>query len=313
MTYVDPDVRAFLATVDPDARDFANLTVQEAREASELVVNDMLPGQEVATVRDLEIPTRAGVVRARLYRPNGDDPEPLFVYFHGGGWELGSVEMSDRPMRRLANDSGCAVLSVDYRRTPEHPFPAPFEDCLDATAWAAEHVVELGVSGDFLSVGGDSAGGNLAAAVAQHARDHDGPRIDHQLLIYPVVTRDFESASYRTYAKDHYLTRDAMQHFWNLYTGSEAPQYADLLNTSSLSGLPRATVITCSLDPLSSEGRLYAERLVEAGVATTFTEVAGLIHGIWYRDRLGDGPFRFGDLIAASLRTESKRRPAGAG
>jgi acetyl esterase len=102
-----------------------------------------------------------------------------------------------------------------------------------------------------------------------------------------------------------------MQHFWNLYTGPDAPQYADLLNTDTLSGLPAATVITCGLDPLSSEGRLYAERLAAAGVATTFTEVAGLIHGIWYRDKLGDGPFRFGDLVAGSLRTASRRSPTG--
>lgn len=311
MTYVDPDVRTFLANVDPAARDFASMTVEEARELSELVVNDMLPAVEVAHVEDVDVPTRAGSIAGRLYRPETSAPPPLFVYFHGGGWELGSLAMADRPMRRLARDSGCAVLSVDYRRTPESPFPEPFEDCVDATAWAASNADTLGVDAGFLAVGGDSAGGNLAAAVAQHARDHGGPRIDHQLLVYPVVTRDFGSESYRAYQTGHYLTLAAMQHFWNLYTGDDAPMYADLLAAPSLAGLPPATVVTCSLDPLSSEGRLYAECLVEAGVATTFTEVSGLIHGIWHRDAIGDGAYRFGELVGGLLRTATRRRPAG--
>ena len=309
MTYVDPDVRTFLAGVDPAARDFASMTVEEARAASELVVDDMLPALDIEW-RDLEVPTRAGRVPARLYRPT-PEPGPLFVYFHGGGWMLGSVSMADRAMRRLAHGSGCAVLSVDYRRTPEHPFPAPLEDCVDATNWAATHLAELGAGPGFLAVGGDSAGANLAAAVAQVLRDEHGPRIDHQLLVYPVVTRDFESESYRTYGEGHYLTLAAMRHFWNLYTGDAAPRYADLLAVGSLAGLPPATVITCALDPLSSEGRRYAELLAAAGVATTYTEVAGLMHGVWFRDALGDGPFRFGELVAGALRTATARRPDG--
>jgi acetyl esterase len=310
MTYVDPDVRRFLASVDPAARDFASMTVEEARDASELVVNDMLPAVDVEW-RDLEVPTRSGSVTARLYRPGPDAAAPLLVYFHGGGWMLGSVGMADRAMRKLALGSGCAVLSVEYRRTPEHPFPAPLEDCVDATRWAADHLGELGAGSDFLAVGGDSAGGNLAAAVAQVVRDEGGPRIDHQLLVYPVVTRDFGSRSYVSFAEGHYLTLAAMQHFWNLYTGDEAPQYADLLAVDSLADLPAATVITCALDPLSSEGGRYAEMLAAAGVATTFTEVGGLTHGIWFRDALGDGPFRFGELVAASLRAAASRRPSG--
>lgn len=308
MAYVDPDVRRFLDNVDPAARDFASLTVEEARAASELVIEDMLPALEIDW-RDLEVPTRAGSVAARLYRPGPDEGAPLFVYFHGGGWELGSVAMADRTMRRLALGSGCAVLSVEYRRTPEYPFPAPLQDCVDATLWAANHRAELGAGPDFLAVGGDSAGANLAAAVTQVIRDEGGPRIDHQLLVYPVVTRDFDSDSYVAYADGHYLTRAAMQHFWSLYTGEDAPRYADLLAAETLADLPAATVITCALDPLSDEGRLYAELLSAAGVATTFTEVAGLMHGIWFRDSLGDGPYRFGELVTASLRTAATRRP----
>lgn len=305
---MDPDVATFLAGFDPNARDFASLAPDEVREMSALVVSDMLPAVDVWSVRDVEIPTRGGRVGARLYRPTDDPALPLFVYFHGGGWEFGSVEVADRPMRRLANASGCAVLSVDYRLAPEHPFPEPLYDCIDATAWAADHIDELGVGADFLAVGGDSAGGNLAAAVAQHVRDHGGPRIDHQLLVYPVVTRDFESESYLAYADGYYLTRDNMRHFWDLYTGSDAPPYADLLNTTTLSGLPAATVITCGLDPLASEGRRYAEQLADAGVATIYIDVSGLIHGIWYRDAIGDAAYRFGELVAASLRTAVSTR-----
>lgn len=308
MTYVDPDVRRFLATVDPAARDFASMTVEEARAASELVVEDMLPALEVEW-QDLDVPTRAGSVSARLYRP-GPGPAPLLVYFHGGGWMLGSVAMADRAMRRLALGAGCTILSVEYRRTPEHPFPAPMEDCVDATTWASTHLAPPDTGFRFLAVGGDSAGANLAAAVAQVVRDEGGPRIDHQLLIYPVVTRDFGSESYRAFGEGHYLTLAAMQHFWELYTGDASPRYADLLAIGSLAGLPPATVITCALDPLSSEGRRYAELLAAAGVATTYTEVAGLMHGVWFRDALGDGPFRFGELVAGSLRTAAARRPA---
>ena len=302
MAYVDPDVQRLLDQFDPAARDFASLTPAELRANAELTVLDMREPIEIDSVSDLVIPTSAGEIRGRLYRPTRERNEPLFVYFHGGGWELGSLDLPDRPLRRLAKDSGFAILSVDYRLTPEHPFPAGFDDCYDATVWAAEHTAQLGLSSDWLVVGGDSAGGNLAAGVAQAARDRGIPRVDHQLLVYPVVTPDFTSASYDSFAEGHFLTRTAMQHYWNIYTGESAPQYADLLATDTLAGLAPATVFTCALDPLSSEGELYARALDAAGVPTTFTNVGGLIHGIWYRDGVSTAAYRFGLMLADALR-----------
>ncbi len=302
MPYVDPDVQRLLDQFDPAARDFASLTPAQLRANAELTVLDMREPIEIASVTNLMIPTGAGEVHGRLYRPTHDGSEPLFVYFHGGGWELGSLELPDRLLRRLAQDSGFAILSVDYRLSPEHPFPAGFDDCYDATAWAAAHTAELGVGSDWLVVGGDSAGGNLAAGVAQAARDRRTPRIDHQLLIYPVVTPDFTSESYESFAEGYFLTRTAMQHYWNIYTGPAAPRYADLLAVDTLAGLAPATVFTCALDPLSSEGEVYARALDAAGVPTTFTSVGGLIHGIWYRDGVSTAAYRFGLMLADALR-----------
>ena len=201
----------------------------------------MLDPIDLFSVTTVSIPTGSGKVDGRLYRPTPEAAQPLFVYFHGGGWELGSLDLPDRPLRRLARDSGFAILSVDYRLTPEHPFPAGFNDCYDATAWVVEHAIELGAEPGWLVVGGDSAGGNLAAAVALAAVDRGGPRIDHQLLMYPVVTPDFTTPSYESFADGWFLTRSAMQHYWNLYTGGSSPIYADLLARQSFDGLPPAT------------------------------------------------------------------------
>ena len=303
MVYVDPDVQRLLDQLDPSARDFSTLTPAELRANAELTILSMLDPIDLFSVTTVSIPTGSGKVDGRLYRPTPEAAQPLFVYFHGGGWELGSLDLPDRPLRRLARDSGFAILSVDYRLTPEHPFPAGFNDCYDATAWAAEHAIELGAEPGWLVVGGDSAGGNLAAAVAQAAVDRGGPRIDHQLLMYPVVTPDFTTPSYESFADGWFLTRSAMQHYWNLYTGGSSPIYADLLARQSFDGLPPATIITCGLDPLAGEGEQYARLLDAAGISTTYVHVGGLIHGIWYRDRVSAAAFRFGEMLADLLRS----------
>lgn len=301
--YVDPDVRSLLDAADPDAPDFWELTPQEARAAMEAMVPAMLPVVDLAEVRDLQIPSADGDVSARFYRAPGDDPAPLLVFYHGGGWEIGSVDVSDRSIRRLARDSGVSVISVDYRLAPEHPFPAGLDDCYAATVWAAANAADLGCDPSFLAVGGDSAGGNLAGAVAQMARDRGEVRIDHQLLVYPVVTPDFESSSYQSFGVGHFLTKATMESFWNLYIGAgPAPLYADLLAAESLAGLPEATVITCGLDVLSAEGMLYAHLLGEADVPVTSLHIGGLIHGIWTLDGSGSRAAQFGLDVAGVLR-----------
>lgn len=301
MVYVDPDVRRLLDSVDPAARDFTNLTPEQLRANAELTVQDMLPAVELPEVREVAIPTRDGSVGGRLYRPATERPLPVLVFFHGGGWELGSLALVDRMMRRLARDSEVVIVSVDYRLAPENPFPAGLNDCYDATTWVAAHADEIGGTG-WLAVGGDSAGANLAAAVAQLARDLDGPRIDHQLLVYPVVSRDFTSPSYERFADGFFLTRAAMQHYWQTYVGEGRPRYADLMADADLAGLPGATVVTCSLDPLASEGERYAVALDEAGVPTVLLQFGGLIHGIWYRDAVSTAAYRFGLVLAGELR-----------
>lgn len=300
--YRDPDVERLLADADPAEPDFWELSPAEARARSDDMVGSMLAPLPVYEVTEAEVPSAAGPVRVRCYRP-GEAPAPVVVFFHGGGWEVGSLDVSDRPLRRLVRDSGCAVVSVDYRLAPEHPYPAGLDDCYAVTEWVAGHAADVGGDGRFLAVAGDSAGGNLAAAVCQRARDTGGPRIDHQLLVYPVVTPDFDTASYRDFGEGHFLTRATMRSFWELYTGpGPAPRYADLYAAGEVSRLPAATVFTCGLDVLSDEGAEYARRLGAAGVAVTHVHVAGLIHGIWYMDAIGDRAYQFGLDIAGALR-----------
>jgi acetyl esterase len=310
--FVDADIQRLLDDADPDAPDFCELTPAEARDAMDAMVLGMLPPVDVARVADLVIPAGAadtGGVPARLYRPDASTAGELLVFFHGGGWEVGSVETFDRPIRRLANDSGMSVLSVDYRLAPEHPFPAALDDCMAALEWAAEHADDIRVDGTFVAVGGDSAGGNLAAAVAQRARDESGPRIDHQLLLYPVVSRRFDTASYEAFAGGYFLTRASMRSFWQLYVGDDAPPYADLYAAGDLAGLPPATVFSCALDPLRDEGEEYADRLALAGVPTTLIRTYGLIHGAWIMDATVRRGFQFGLDVAHALRRAASNPP----
>jgi len=239
------------------------------------------PGEEVAEVRDLEIPSAAGAIPARLYRPEGEDPLPLVVYLHGGGWMLGSIESFDTVVRALANAAGVIVVSVGYRLAPEAPFPAGLEDCLCATRWLAEHAGELGGDPRRLAVAGDSAGGNLAAVVARRLRGEVDLRM--QVLIYPVADAGCNTASYREFGERHGLTAASMQRFWNLYLDGSDGLVPDAspLRADDLAGLPPAYVLTAGFDVLRDEGEAYAEALREAGVPTTTRRFDGAIHGFW--------------------------------
>lgn len=306
--YIDPGAAKVLAdaAADPDARDWWQLTPTEAREAMATAVQLMRPPVAVHDVSEHVIPAPHGGIPARLYRPS-PEPAPFLLFLHGGGWEVGSVEIYDAPVRRLALESGFAVLSVDYRLAPEAPYPAGLDDACAALAWAHAHLSELGGDGEFLAVAGDSSGANLAAALAQRTRDEGGPRIDHQLLVYPVVTRDFTTESYEKYGAAFGLTTRTMQHFWDVYVGEATPEYSDLYAAGALTGLPPATVVTVSLDPLRSEGEEYAARLAQDGVPSTLVRVNGLIHGSWIQDASGERAYQLGLDLAAILRRAASR------
>lgn len=283
---LDPAVQMLLTMMESAPRiDYATATPEAAR----AIFNTPIPfGQPVAIYRtkDVTITLEGRKLAARLYVPEGaGDAPPLTLYFHGGGWVIGTIETHDGTCRALANASKAAVLSVDYRLAPEHPYPVPLHDCYEATLWAAANGASLGVNSAKLAVAGDSAGGNLAAAVALMARDLGGPKLAHQLLIYPVTDADFDRPSYGANGSGaYYLSTEGMKWFWSHYLGTTNPcsePLATILRQPSLAGLPSATVITAEYDPLRDEGDAYAARLAEAGVAVDAACAPGMIHGFF--------------------------------
>ena len=211
-----------------------------------------------------------GQIGARVYTPEGNLPMGVLVYFHGGGWVLGDLESHDRVCRALANQAGCVVVSVDYRLAPEHVFPAGAEDCYAATKWVSENAASINADATRLAVGGDSAGGNLAAVVSMMARDRGGPAINFQLLLYPVTDCALDTPSQKEFAADGFvLSRADMEWFWKNYADTVAEKnnpYACPLRAKDLKSLPPALVLTASHDPLRDEGERFAGRLIAAGV-----------------------------------------------
>ena len=230
-------------------------------------------------------PGPAGPVPVRHYRPKGaakDERLPALVYYHGGGWVIGDLDTHDVVCRTLANAARCAVFSVEYRKAPEAPFPAAVEDCVAATRWAATEASTLGVDAGRLAVGGDSAGGNLAAVMTLLARDAGGPTIAFQLLIYPVTDQQMRFPSVDRNGEGYLLTKQAMRYF----RGHYLPRAVDWLDwraspllAGSLASLPPACVLTAGYDPLVDEGKAYADRLAREGVNTEFRDSPDMIHG----------------------------------
>jgi acetyl esterase len=242
------------------------------------------PRRSLPAVGDLAIPGPAGTIPARFYEPPGAGLEkrPLIVYLHGGGWTIGDLDTCDGVCRFLAASTPAAVLSVGYRLAPEHPFPAAVEDALAAFRWAAVDNSRLGADPDRIAVAGDSAGGNLAAAVSLLARDEDGPRPTMQALIYPVTDAVGGQQSRDAFADGFLLTRADMDWFERHYLPPAVDRTdprVSMLRAADLSGLPPAYVTTAGFDPLRDEGEAYAERLREAGVPVTLRRHPGLIHG----------------------------------
>ena len=263
----------------------------------------------VALVRDLAAEGNDGAIPLRLYRPVGAPPDaalPVLVYYHGGGWVIGDLETHDVLCRELANGAGCAVVAVDYRLAPEHRYPRAAEDCIAATGWVWRNAEALGLDRTRLAVGGDSAGGNLAAVVALAARDAGGEMpIALQLLIYPATDQRRQAESHRTNAQGYLLTRDSIEYFHDHYFGGDAHDHewrASPLLRDDLSGLPPAFVLTAGYDPLRDEGLQYAQRLTEAGNRATLICFERQIHGFILMGRAIDEANAAVALCAAELR-----------
>ncbi|MEQ8860687.1 MAG: alpha/beta hydrolase [Pseudomonadales bacterium] len=280
---LDTDTRNLLDLLESlGMQDIADLTPEEARNLQ------LTPPPDVPTpvgeVQDRTIPGPDEDLPLRLYRPAAPARRGALVYFHGGGWVIGDLDSHDETCRRLCRGAGVTVIAVDYRRAPETTYPGAAEDCYAATRWVAEHAGELGVDPDRIAVGGDSAGANLAAAVALMARDRGGPALCFQLLIYPVTAADFATASYRDNGTGYLLSRRGMEWFWDQYVPDlkqRSEPYAAPLAADSLAGLPPALVQTAEFDPLRDEGEAYARALEGAGAAVTLTRYDGLIHGFF--------------------------------
>jgi acetyl esterase len=282
---LDPQMKALLDQLAASGgKPFHAGSPQEARAGINALIGLVAgPPEQVAKVEDRKIPGPGGQIQLRIYTPAGAAPMGALVFFHGGGWVVGDIASHDVLCRSLANGANCVTISVDYRLAPEAKFPAAAEDSYAATKWVADNAAALGVDAKRIAVGGDSAGGNLAAVVAQMARDRGGPSVKFQLLIYPATDWAHESASQKEFSEDGFiLSRADMVWFYGHYMNSDADRTNPYLSPAcakSLAGLPSAYVMTCAVDPLRDEGEAYAEALRKAGVAVKSKRYPGVCHG----------------------------------
>ena len=291
MPPLDPQMQAVIdELVALEAPKLTDMTPFNARQTTPLVqaVNAVLtrqgkpPQEPVGNVAHRLIPGGAGQqMLVRFYQPVGDGPFPTLVYFHGGGWVIANLDVYDASCRALVNAANCAVMSVAYRLAPEQKFPAAAEDAFAAYKWLHDNAALVRTDPARIAVGGESAGGNLAAVTALLARDRKAPMPVHQMLIYPITNYAFDTPSYRQFVDAMPLNTPMMQYFWANYLrrpADGANPYASPMRASSLAGLPPATVINAEVDPLRDEGEAYAARLREAGVPVTATRYSGVTH-----------------------------------
>jgi len=304
---LDPAMKQFIEVLVANGAppNFAEIGVAAAREAAALSGALLGTGPAMAREEDLSVDGAGVSLPARLYVP-GDAPAALLVYFHGGGWVVGTLDGYDAALRRFAKSSGCAILSIDYRMAPDYPFPTPVEDCYAATVWAAGNRAAMGLAEDLpLVIGGDSAGGNLTAAVAILARDKGGPDLAAQLLIYPATDCDFTRGSYQRFTEKLPLVSSAMVWFWDQYVADPAERahhLASPLRAESLAGLPPALLAIAGYDPLRDEGDAYGERLAQSGVPVRAMTWEGLTHGFFQFAEILPPAGLASDEIAAELR-----------
>ncbi len=292
---LDPDAAAvFKAFQEAGRPPYETVSPAEARELylkGRFVSNPEPP--ELASVEPLTIPSPAGSIPARIYTPTRlrkvNGLAPGLVFFHGGGWVIGDLDSHDVVCRKLADEGELMVVSVDYRLAPEHKFPAAVDDAIASTKWIADNAKQFGIDASRLMVGGDSAGGNLAAVVAISARDGNGPDIAGQVLIYPAIDFAMTHPSHKEPETSILLTHSVIRWFRDHYLNGAADigdWRASPARTTTLIGLPPAYVLTAGADPLRDEGDEYARRLMEAGVAVTHRTFPGQFHGFFTMGKL---------------------------
>jgi acetyl esterase len=261
---------------------FGTVPAPQMREA--VAARPLPPGAAVARVEDRSIPGPGGSIPVRIYYPSNEAPLPVLVWYHGGGWVLGSLDGSDHVCRELANTARCIVVSVDYRLAPENKFPACPDDCEAAYYWVLENAASFGGDPRRVAIGGDSAGGNLAAVVSLRVKQAARELPTFQVLVYPVADSDFQTPSYIQNGEGYMLTEVGMRWFWEQYVNSPEElvhPHAAILRAEDLSGLPAALVITAEFDPLRDEGEALGEKLRQANVPVTVTRYDGMIHGFF--------------------------------
>lgn len=283
---LDPQARKYLdqmATITA-VSDLSTLTPEEARENSRARLKIRPPGPNVGNVEDRNIEADDQIIPTRIYTPSGEGKFPILVWFHGGGWVAGDLDTTDSTARYLCKQANCIVVSVDYQRPPEEKFPRAAEDCYSVTKWLSQNAENINGLSKMIAIGGESAGGNLAAAVSLMCRDRGGPEIVFQLLVYPVIDRNFETPSYINCADGFGLSRVMMQWYWNHYLRNDTDAnnpYAAPIKATTLENLPPGLIITAEYDPLCDEGEEYAKKLSEASVSVEYTCYKGMIHGFF--------------------------------
>ena len=281
---LDPTVRFLLEAIE--AQGNPALESLPPAEARRLAAESMKPvegvREPVRSVEDRRIPGPEGEIPIRVYTADTPAPRPALIYFHGGGWVVCDLDTHDVVCTAIAHRAGAVVVAVDYRLAPEYKFPAAVVDCYAATVWVASNAERLGIDPQRISVGGDSAGGNLATVVSLKSRDEHGPAIALEVMVYPVTDlSSFASRSYQEFGEGHQLTKTEMEWFRDHYLSSmedAANPHASPLLAGDLRGLPPALIITAECDPLRDEGEAYGKRLADAGVPVTCTRYRGMIH-----------------------------------
>lgn len=279
-----PEIKAFLAAgADAGLPQVWEAPLDVIRRNTHARIKNSGPAEPVHQIINRFIPGKTADLPIRIYRPTENPNAPAIVFFHGGGWVLSTLDIFDSSLSRLANQSGATIISVFYQKAPEHPFPIPFDDCYESLLWVLANAEELKIDPTKVGVMGDSAGGNLASAVALKARDN-GVKLALQVLIYPCNERNFETQSYIDYATGYLLTTQGMKWFWEQYVQNPADNtnpYAAPMHAKTFKDLAPAVIVTAQYDPLLADSEKYAKLLQADGVPVVYKQFDGMIHGFF--------------------------------